>query len=472
VHLSAAADKHAVALSSVVAAVCLTLLKIGVGVSTGSLGILAEAAHSAMDLIAALLTLLALRVADRAPDESHPYGHGRFENLSAFFETGLLLLTCLWVAWEAVQRLLGGAHRVEATFWAFAVMAISIAVDWSRSRALSRAAREHGSQALEADALHFSSDIWSSAVVILGLALVWLSDRLPDAEWLAQADAVAALIVSAIVVWVGLRLGHATVDALTDRAPPGMARRVRTVAGEVAGVLQADRVRVRRVGNKQFVDLTVAVDRTLSFARAHDVADAVEEQVRREVPDADVVVHVEPAVTPSESAVERVHVVARQRGVRVHDVRVRQVGDRFEVDLHLELDPSLSLGDAHGIATDLERALLAADPRLGTVNTHLEAPTHHTCDVEITRQSHELVGEVRRVADRLAGPGSTHEVRVYRAGSAGAPERNLVLHASLSADLDLDQVHLLSAEIERALRVELPNIGTVLVHAEPHGARD
>jgi divalent metal cation (Fe/Co/Zn/Cd) transporter len=251
-----------------------------------------------------------------------------------------------------------------------------------------------------------------------------------------------------------------------------MARRVHAVAGDVQGVLHADRVRVRRVGNKQFVDLTVAVDRTLSFARAHDVADAVEEQVRREVPDADVVVHVEPAATPSESAVERVHVVARQRGVRVHDVRVRQVGDRFEVDLHLELDPSLSLGDAHGIATDLEQALLAADPRLGAVNTHLEAPTHLSRDVEITRQSHELVGDVRRVADRLAGPGSTHEVRVYRAGTEGPAGRNLVLHASLPADLDLDQVHLLSAEIERALRVELPDIGTVLVHAEPHGARD
>jgi divalent metal cation (Fe/Co/Zn/Cd) transporter len=351
-------------------------------------------------------------------------------------------------------------------------MAFSIVVDWSRSRALSRAAREHGSQALEADALHFSSDIWSSAVVMLGLALVWLADRLPDAEWLENADAVAALIVSAIVVWVGLRLGKATIDALADRAPPGMAARVRAAAGEVEGVLGAERIRLRRVGNKLFIDLTVAVDRTLPFARAHDVADAVEERVRREVPGADVVVHVEPVTTPSESAAERVHFVARQCGVPVHDVRVRQVGDRFEVDLHVELDPSLNLADAHGIATELEQALLAADPRLGAVNTHLEAPTHLSSDVEITRQSPELVGQVRRVADRLAGPGSTHEVRVYRPGSAGAGERNLVLHASFPAELDLDQVHQLSAEIERALRRELPDIGTVLVHAEPRGVRD
>jgi cation diffusion facilitator family transporter len=462
-----AADKHAVAVSSVVAALFLTLLKTVVGFSTGSLGILAEAAHSALDTVAALLTLLAIRVADREADESHPYGHGRFENLSALFETGLLLATCAWVAWEAFQSLLGGGHHVEASVWAFAVMAVSIAVDWSRSRALSRAAREHGSQALEADALHFSSDIWSSAVVMLGLALVWLADRLPDAEWLKRADAVAALIVSAIVVWISLRLGRATVDALVDRAPPGMAERVHAAARGVDGVLRAERVRLRRVGNKLFVDLTVAVARTMPFARAHDVADAVEERVRREVPGADVVVHVEPVAAPTESAAERVHFVARQRGVRVHDVRVRQVGDRLEVDLHVELDPSLHLADAHGIATELEEALLAADPRLGAVNTHLEAPTHLSRDVEITHQNPELVGQVRRVADRLAGPGSTHEVRVYRARSADPDERNLVLHASFPADLDLDQVHQLSAEIERALRVELPNIGTVLVHAEP-----
>jgi cation diffusion facilitator family transporter len=458
-------SKHAVALTSVAAAVGLTVMKIVVGFATGSLGILAEAAHSAMDLVAALLTLLAVRVADREADESHPYGHGRFENVSALFETGLLLLTCAWVGWQAVERLLSGGHHVDASIWAFAVMAVSIAVDWSRSRALSRAAKEHGSQALEADALHFSSDIWSSAVVMLGLALVWLGDRLPGAEWLAQADAVAALLVSAIVVVVGGRLGRDTVAALVDTAPPGLLPRLRDAAAEVDGVLAVPRVRLRRVGNKLFVDLTALVARTTPFARAHDVADAVEARVSVEMPNADVVVHLEPIAAPTESAAERVHFVARRRGVRVHDVRVRQVGERMEVDLHVELDPGMTLSDAHAMATGLEEALLAADDRLGAVNTHLEAPEPVSRDVEITGQSQELVGQVRTVADRLAGRGATHEVRVYRSKD----DRNLVLHASFPAELAVDEVHQLSAEIERALRAELPRIGTVLVHQEPRG---
>src|SRR5262245_37500799 len=214
-------SKLAVALSSVLAAVVLTLLKLVVGIATGSLGLLAEAAHSGLDLVAALMTLFAVRIADREADASHPYGHGRFENVSALFETVLLLATCAWVVYEAVQRLVTGESHVEPSLWAFAVMAISVAVDWSRSRALSRAAREHGSVALEADALHFSTDIWSSAVVIVGLALVWVGQRLPDAGLLAHADAVAALAVAGIVIWISGRLGIETVASLVDTAPVG-----------------------------------------------------------------------------------------------------------------------------------------------------------------------------------------------------------------------------------------------------------
>src|SRR4051794_28294210 len=238
-------SKLAVALSSVVAAVVLTVLKLAVGLATGSLGLLAEAAHSGLDLVAALMTLFAVRIADREADASHPYGHGRFENLSALFETLLLLATCVWVIYEAVDRLTTGEVHVETSIWAFVVMGISIAVDWSRSRALKRAAEEHGSMALEADALHFSTDIWSSAVVIVGLALVWLGERTADAGLLARADAVAALMVAGIVVFVSGRLGVETISSLVDTAPAGVADRVREAAGRCEGVVAAGRVRLR-----------------------------------------------------------------------------------------------------------------------------------------------------------------------------------------------------------------------------------
>src|SRR5579859_7689286 len=198
-------EKKFVALSSVGAAIGLTTVKIVVALLTGSLGILAEAAHSGLDLVASLLTYFAVRVADRPPDVTHHYGHGKVENLSAFLEAGLLILTAIWVMYEAIRRLLFHDSHVEITIWAFLVMFVSIAVDATRSRILLRVARQTGSQALEADALHFSTDIWSSSVVIAGLLVVWLNERFSLAGWLGQADAIAALGVSGIVIWVSVQ---------------------------------------------------------------------------------------------------------------------------------------------------------------------------------------------------------------------------------------------------------------------------
>ena len=239
-------EKTMVALSSVGAAIGLTTLKIIVALLTGSLGILAEAAHSGLDLVAALMTFFAVRVADKPADATHNYGHYKIENLSAFFEAVLLLITALWVIYEAIHRLLFQEGTVTISVWAFVVMLISIGVDITRSRVLLRVARRLGSQALEADALHFSTDIWSSAVVIVGLLVVWLTHAFALPAWLSQADAIAALGVSGIVIWVGLRLAKETIDALLDRAPDELAPQIQAQIDHVAGVTEVRRIRLDR----------------------------------------------------------------------------------------------------------------------------------------------------------------------------------------------------------------------------------
>ena len=281
------------ALTSVGAAVALTAAKITVGVATGSIGILSEAAHSGLDLVAALVTYWAVRASARPADRDHPYGHGKIENFSALFETGLLLATCVWIAYEAVKRLVGAERHVEVTPWAFAVMIGSIVIDVSRSRALARTARTHRSQALEADALHFSTDVWSSAVVIAGLALVWASRRL-SLPWLAQGDAVAALGVASIAVVVSLRLGRKAVDDLLDAAPVGLLERVAHAAG-VEGVVAVAQVRVRQSGPHTFADVVLQVAGGHSIERAHALAHEAEDAIRAAVEGVDVVVHAEPA---------------------------------------------------------------------------------------------------------------------------------------------------------------------------------
>ena len=287
-------EKQSAALSSLLAAVALTAFKIVVGVLTGSLGILAEAAHSGLDLAAAGMTLLAVRFAIRPADRTHLYGHGKAENLSALFETLLLLGTCAWIVKEALERIASHRVDVEVTVWSFAVMFSSIAIDFSRARLLTRVARKYHSQALEADALHFQTDIWSSAVVILGLICVKAAAWFPQFEFLHYGDAVAALGVSAVVVWVSVRLGMRTVDALLDSAPPGMEEKIAAVVEAVPGVRNCHQIRIRYSGPVPFVDLHVLVDGGQTLARAPAITERIEAAIQAILPRADVTVHPEP----------------------------------------------------------------------------------------------------------------------------------------------------------------------------------
>ncbi len=287
-------EKRSVALSSVLAAIGLTLFKIVVGLTTGSLGILAEAAHSGLDLMAAVMTFLAVRFSGKPADRNHLYGHGKVENLSALFETLLLLVTCFWILYEASHRLLYHAVALKVTFWSFAVMITSIVVDLSRSRALSRTAKRYNSQALEADALHFSTDIWSSAVVILGLVLVKVSEWVPRLAFLHQADSVAAILVGLIVVYVSGRLGWRTVQALLDVAPSGLEKKIISAVELLPGVTDCHNVRVRYSGPQLFVDIHVLVDGNQTLMEAHNLTEEIERVIQGLVPNADVTVHPEP----------------------------------------------------------------------------------------------------------------------------------------------------------------------------------
>ncbi len=301
----AIAEKNSAALNSVIAALFLTTFKLVVGIWSGSLGILAEAAHSGLDLAAAIVTLIAVRTASKPADRGHTYGHGKVENLSAMAETVLLVATCAWIVTESVQRLVAKKVHVDASVWAFAVMVVSIVVDFSRSRMLYRVAAKHRSQALEADALHFSTDIWSSAVVIVGLVGVRLSDAFPKLAFLEKADAVAALFVAGIVVLVSFRLGMRTIEALLDASPAGAAEKIKARVEAMDEVFDCHAVRVRHSGPVYFVDLHITLDPELPLRAAHALTEKVEEVVNEVLPGSDVTVHPEPKAPPPEGAAKK-----------------------------------------------------------------------------------------------------------------------------------------------------------------------
>jgi cation diffusion facilitator family transporter len=292
-------EKSNAALSSVAAAVFLTGLKIVVGLLSGSLGILAEAAHSGLDFLAAVITLVAVRAASKPADPGHTYGHGKVENLSALAEALLLLGTCVWIIYEAIGRLVNNEAKVNASLWTFGVMVVSVVVDVSRSRMLYRVANKHRSQALEADALHFSTDVWSSVVVILGLVGVKIAHYEPRLAFLEKADAVAALMVAAIVVLVSGKLGLRTVHALLDASPAGVADQIKARVEAMDNVFDCHAIRVRHSGPHYFVDLHITLDGNLTLNAAHALTEEVERVVSNILPGADVTVHPEPGSGPA-----------------------------------------------------------------------------------------------------------------------------------------------------------------------------
>jgi cation diffusion facilitator family transporter len=458
-------DKRSVAFYSVLAALLLTGTKIVVGLWTGSLGIMAEAMHSGLDLAAALVTLWAVRVSGRPADAEHSYGHGKIENLSALFEALLLLGTCAWIIREAVGRLFFRVPiHVDANLWAFLVVVLSIIVDYSRSRALMRVARKYESQALEADALHFSTDIWSSLVVLVGLLGVLAAHEL-NIPWMANTDAVAALGVAGVVVWVSLQLGRKAIDDLLDTVPPELSQRI-AAAAKIGDVREVRQVRVRRSGPALFVDLALVIDPGESLERSHDIADRAEAAIKAQFARADVVVHVEPGPVATEDLGATARRLAARHGSSAHNLRVLEEDGSRTMELHLEMAESLPLDEAHRRASAVESDLRAAMPSLAKVITHIE-PAEESGTVQNVDP-----GEVARIsASLLRFPElvqlgiQAHDLSVRRTGN----ELAISFHCTLAAATSIKQAHAFTERVEQYLRSQIPNLGRVTVHTEPPG---
>ena len=455
-------EKKAVALNSVWAAVGITCLKIVVGISTGSLGILSEAAHSGLDLVAAAVTFFSVRLSDKPADADHQYGHGKVENFSAFIETGLLLLTCIWIVYEAIKRLFFHAHHIEPSVWAFVVMGVSILVDTWRSRRLRRIAERYDSQALLADALHFSTDIWSSAVVILGLAMVVAGDRW-HVPRLSKADPVAALVVACIVVYVSWRLARQTIDALLDGAPAGVRSQIISELHRMDGVLEVDRVRIRKGGSKYFVDVSVAMSRTVTFQKSEQVANEVARCIRQLLPDADVVVNAVARADRQESLFDRVRAVATRNNLNVHDISVQDFEGKLHVEQHVELDETLTLKDAHNRVTQLEAEMKREMPEITGILTHIESEPARIETGDGTLRAPAFERRLHAVTQSFPEVVDMHDLVFKRVGG----RLYLSLHCTMKDDLPLSRVHDIQTAMEGRFRQEVPELFRVLIHPEP-----
>jgi cation diffusion facilitator family transporter len=440
------------ALVSVLAALVLIGLKLGAGLASGSLGLVSEAVHSGTDLVAALLTFFALGVAGRPADPGHPYGHGKAEHLAALAEAAILVVASLFISYKAISNLVGASESdVEATWYAFLVVAVVIVIDASRTLVSLRGSQRYDSPALQANALHFGSDLAGSVAVLLGLSFT--------AGGYPGADSLAALFVAVLVLLAAARLMRSNVDVLMDRSPAASDAAARAAIERVDPPVELRRLRLRRSASRHFADVVIGVPPGAAVGQGHAAADEVERAVQEALPGSDVVVHVEPGV--EEALRDRVHAAALAvpRVREVHNVRVVTVDGGVEVGLHLKLPGELSLEHAHAVASEVEDAIAAAVPEVVAVQTHLE-PLRETTAGERTAPPDEEA--ILAIVRELTGE-PPRDVRLVRT------DEGLLVFVTLcvSADRTLAEAHALASEVEERIRERLPEIADVVVHTEP-----
>ena len=456
-------EKRRVALHSMVAAAVMTVLKLAAGLLSGSLGVLSDAAHSGLDLVAVTLTFFSVHVSDKPADEDHTYGHGKIENLSAFLETGLMAVSCAWIIYEAMRRVFSHTVVIHHSIWPGLVLVTSIGVDYWRSKRLRAVAMRTGSPALATDAFHFASDIWSTVAVLCGLSASWVGAHF-GIGWLRYADPFAAVVVSLMILRMTLYLGRESVSVLMDEVPVETRRRLVREVEQVKGVLEVEQARVRRSGSSYFADLTLALPRRFTFEHTGELVREATEAAQRALPDADVVIHTVPREARTESVFDRVRAVAARNNVSVHELSVQSHHGRLRVEQHVELDETMPLMAAHEFVCALEAEILREAPEIDTVLTHIESePATIEQPDEMVEEDRKIESALRATAKQFKDIIDVHEIMVGRAGE----HISVSCHCTLPDDLPMQRVHLAITELEDRFKLECPEVYRVTIHPEP-----
>lgn len=450
--------KQRAAAASIAASTVLAALKLVAGAASGSLALLSEGAHNAIDVGASALTLFAVREADKPADAEHPFGHAKMEAVAALAETGLLAALAVWVAVQAIGRIRGGDSEVDIGLFAIGAIVVSIVVDIVRWRALTRVAQETSSHALAADALHYSSDLVASVLVLVGLVAARAG--------VPHADAFAALGVAGFIAVAGYRLGRTTIDALVDRAPEGLTDAIRSLVMHDASVAGIEAIRLRPSGPKIVGDIVVSVSRTLPLERVAGIKAELQSRIARKWPQAELTITANPLALNDETIPERVLVIAARRGLPVHHVTIQDIEGRKTVALDLEVDGAMTLGDAHRLASELEDAIAEEIGDDVEVETHIE-PAEPEASGQLAEPglAHRIEASLAAAAAEQGRVRDVHDVRVRE-----TPGGVFVLfHCHVDAKTPVETVHAAVDSLERSVKQAFPEARRVVGHAEPTG---
>lgn len=457
-----AQKKIKVARQSLYAALIITIIKILAAYFSGSLGVLSEVFNSAIDIFVCIVTIISIKYSSRPPDEDHNYGHEKVENFSALFQVFILFITSAYIIYEAVNRLfLGKDHEVKVTIWIFAALAFSMVIDLYRARALRKIASETKSNALEADALHFSSDILSSSVVIIGLLFTYFGIS-------KNADTISALIVTGVIIYLGYRLSKKSIDALMDRVPAGLYEKVRYETLLIPGVEGIKNCRIRGAGSRIFVDMTIQISRLVPFSKAHDIMDIVEKKIYTIIPEADIVIHSEPVETKNETINDKIRMIVNEFGLKCHDIFSHRINNEIYSELHVEIESTNDLIKAHDIVTEIEEKIKKEIEVITHLKIHIDEPSEILFDTkDITGDSEEIIRNVYRILSSSPNVVSGSDIQIVSTNG----KLRLSLICKFNHIYSLEEVHDMVTVLESKIYLDLkqmyPKLANVIIHAEP-----
>ena len=461
-------DKQKVAFSSVIAAFFLTAMKIIVGIFTGSLGIISEALHSLLDLFAAIITYFAVKFSDKPADSEHHYGHGKIESFSALIETVLLLVTCVWIIYEAVGKLFfDKSMEVKGSQWGIIIMIISIIVDLGRVKVLKKVAKEHGSQALEADALHFSSDVWSSSVVIIGLFCVFLGKQF-NIPLLNLADPIAALGVAVLVIKVSIKMGKETINVLLDTAPTGMQELVFNETRNINGVLEISDIKIRLSGAIVFININIGVDKNKNHNELHIIVNEIRQRIQNKIPKSDIFIStipIELLINQDAEIYLAVKLIVEKFPIctNIHNIRVYEVNGKKKVAAHIELKENIELKESHDLAHKISSLLQEELAEIDNATIHFQCFEKSILAEDITLTSQDIVLNIINTIKKICNDFNCYDITLYRQNN----KISAFLKCELNQNYSVDKLDLVSKNIIYELKNNIDSVDSIHIHFEP-----
>ena len=454
--------KIAVARTSLYAALFITFIKVIAAYFSGSLAVLSEVFHSAIDIFACLLTILFIKFSSKPPDKDHHYGHEKGESFAALVQVLILFATSSYIIYEAFNRLFfAKQYNLNVGLWTILILLLTIAIDIGRSRALRKIAKETGSQALEADALHFSSDILTSSIVIISLLLSYFDIS-------READSIGALIVSIVIIVLGFKLAIKAINSLMDKVPEGLSEKIMAAARDVKGVEEINTLRIRSTGTRIFVDMTIFISRLIPFSRAHDITDAVERKIGQIVPNSDVIIHSEPVETENETINDKIKMIVNEHGLRCHDIFSHKMDEEIFTELHVEIENTNDMTAAHDIVTDIENKIKEKISLISNVKIHIDEPGDVVFETtDVTNRSGVIIQEVNKVLEDVKEVNEYYDIKVVNTGGKLRVSMNCEFTTELTFEEVHDLVTVLESRIYLNLKDQYSNISNVIIHAEP-----